>query len=93
MKLTQEQKGTVLNYLAKQDWKNFLECPICHQKGNWDIPNTVFELRQYREGKLYSRDVVMPLIVMVCEKCGNAIFFSAIRMGIVEKKETGVEHD
>jgi len=68
----------------KQKWAE-RSCPICRAQV-WNVPNSLFELREFSGGGLViggdmSLFVVVPII---CEECGYTHLFSATRSGLLK---------
>jgi len=86
MKLKQEQFDVALAKIQKNDKPQL--CPVC-QKGDWLISDTIFELRGFNQGSIVigSDSKVYPVFVLACKECGYTRLFSAISLGLVDKKE------
>ena len=74
-----------LNHLKKK-WEG-RPCPLCGI-GNWNISDSVFELRKFHGGNLViSGGPVVPIVPVTCSNCGNTIMVNALLSGAVEKPE------
>ena len=82
MKLPPEQRERVLEVLQER-WHQPMQCSACG-KSKWSVTDSIFELREYRQGKIVGRSTVIPLMVANCTSCGHAIFFNAIVLGIID---------
>ena len=77
----------VLTHL-KEKWKG-RSCPLCNS-GNWNISDTVYELREFQEGNLVlGAGPILPLIPVTCNNCGNTVLVNALVSKAIEqpKKE------
>ena len=78
----------VLNHL-KDKWKG-KPCPLCGV-GNWNISDSVYELREFHDGNLVlGSGPIMPIVPVTCSNCGNTIMVNALLSGAVgqpKKKE------
>jgi len=83
--------------MAKFDEDSFLEhlkgkwygkpCPLCGV-GNWNISDSVFELREFHDGSIVlGAGPIIPVIPVTCSNCGNTIMVNALLSGAVEKPE------
>lgn len=83
MKLTKEQTSIILSKL--NDYRDSRRpCVICGNN-HWTVNDCIFETREFfNEGyKLGTPIATMPMITITCDNCGNTLFLSAIRMGLV----------
>lgn len=62
-----------------------VECPIC-KKISWNVPGTIYELREFNNGNLIigGNSSLVPVIPITCNNCGNVIFINAITAGLVQ---------
>ncbi len=81
MKLTNKQKEKFEKWLDLH-WKSGDGCPVC-KHNYWTINDSVFELREFNEGKLILKGSVIPVVVLTCERCGYVFYFNAINAGLV----------
>jgi len=85
MKLTEGQKNKAVEKLS-----GFLKssCSVCQGKG-WVLSDRIFELREFHGGTLVigEKSATFPVIAVVCNSCGNTLFFNAIQLGIAERGE------
>lgn len=72
----------------EENWEEPRNCQICNEN-NWDVSSRVFELREHKKGLLVigGDSKVVPLISVTCNKCGNALLFNAIKLGLVNKED------
>ena len=62
-------------------------CPMCGAQ-NWNVSDTVFELRQFHGGNLVlGQGPIIPIIPVTCVNCGNTIFINGIITGIIENEK------
>jgi hypothetical protein len=72
----------LLNHL-KSKWQG-RPCQMCNT-GNWNISDSIFELREYNQGNLIlGGGPIIPVVPITCENCGNTIFVNAIKAGLIE---------
>jgi len=68
----------------KEKWEG-RACPLCGV-GNWNISDSVFELREYHGGNLViGAGPIVPIVPVTCSNCGNTIMINALLSGAVEK--------
>jgi predicted nucleic-acid-binding Zn-ribbon protein len=82
MSLTDAQKASI------EDWLNShaaeMLCPCCREK-QWCIQDDLaFPLMIDPETARINRESGFPLVVVVCNNCGYASFFSAVRIGVIK---------
>ena len=73
--------------IAKQIRKNWLHeasCPLCGQH-DWSIQHDVYELRKYQPDGEVSDGHIVPIIPVVCKKCGNTVLINGCVAGVVEQ--------
>ncbi len=76
----------IIEFLNKK-WKN-KNCPMCGNK-EWNINgDTIYELREFKDGDLVlgAGTAIMPVIPVTCSNCGNTIFISPLATGLMEKE-------
>lgn len=90
--------------MAKFNSDNFLthlrnkwadrSCPLCGV-GNWNVSDSVYELREFHEGNIVlGGGPIIPVVPVTCSNCGNTIMVNAILSGAVEKpKEKEAQND
>jgi hypothetical protein len=55
--------------------------------GNWNVSDSIFELREYNQGNLVvGGGPIIPIIPITCDNCGNTVFVNAILAGLIEQK-------
>lgn len=83
MKLSQGQKDKAIQALSDV---LSLPCNVCHGK-TWILNDTIFELREFLGGTLVlsSKAIVFPVVAVLCNGCGNTLFFNAIQLGLIKK--------
>jgi hypothetical protein len=81
MELSNTQVHKVLAHLGQHKTP---ECIIC-QHDDWAVASTVFVLPEYSPIPNYSTtQAAFPAIPITCKVCGNVLFLSAIKAGVVE---------
>ncbi len=67
-----------------QKWGN-KPCPMCGSS-NWNVSDTVYELREFHGGNLVlGNGPIIPIVPVTCTNCGNSIFVNALMSGAIEK--------
>ncbi|RXK48849.1 hypothetical protein [Aquirufa rosea] len=75
----------LLNHL-KEKWQG-RPCPMCGV-GNWNVSDTIFELREFNQGNLVmGGGPIFPVIPVTCDNCGNSVFINAIVTKLVEQNK------
>ena len=70
----------------KEKWQG-RTCPLCGV-GNWNISDSVYELREFHGGSLVlGSGPIVPVVPVTCSNCGNTIMVNALLSGAVEKPE------
>lgn len=84
MRLTPEQQKYLIDKL-NQIWPAPRKCPVC-QNQQWNISDTIFELREFQEGNLLigGDSRIYPVITVTCMNCGNTLFLNALSLEIVK---------
>ena len=90
MKYNQKQLDEIFKYFREHPF----ECDFCHSK-KWVINSVIYETPEFIPS--FKRDAgtpvkSMPLVTLVCEKCGQVKFFNSISIGILNR-ETPTEED
>ena len=86
MKLDDEQRKKLEKTFLDEPYKS-LKCPVC-QREDFSINTSIFEFSDFQPGLLRPIPQSMfPVIVIVCEKCGHSITFSAIKLGLIKRKD------
>jgi len=83
MKLTPEQTQIVLK---KLDIFFNSQCDCCKTR-EWLLNDKIFEMREFSNFPFPSPiiNTVFPVVIATCKKCGDAHFFSAVLLGLLEK--------
>ncbi|MBI2175021.1 MAG: hypothetical protein HYU33_07475 [Candidatus Omnitrophica bacterium] len=55
--------------------------------GNWQIQDSLFELRQFSGGGLVVGGPLIPVVPVTCANCGNTVLVNAILAGVLPKPE------
>jgi len=80
-----------LNHL-KEKWKG-QPCPLCGV-GNWNVSDSVYELREFHDGNLViGSGPIVPIVPVTCSNCGNTIMVNALLSGAVEKPKKKEEEN
>lgn len=84
MKLTKDQVALTLKKLNEFSNKSKCTCPLCGN-AKWELNDVVFEMREFNGGNLIvgKPSAIMPIVSLSCAECGNTLFFSAIKMGLI----------
>jgi len=89
MKLSDKQKIEATKKLSDFLEKNKPSCSLCKSK-QWVLIERVFELREFQEsGPPGADNSILPVVPLVCSKCGNILFFNAIQLGFLKKHRRG----
>jgi hypothetical protein len=82
MQLTPEQREKFVSSLRTL-WR--VSPPKCASCGNnrWEISDRVFEMREFEGGNLVVGGSIYPVIPVTCTQCGQAMFFNALKMGVI----------
>ena len=72
----------LISYL-KSKWQG-RPCQMCGI-GNWNISDSIFELREYNKGDLViGGGPIIPVIPITCDNCGNIVFVNGIKAGLIK---------
>lgn len=72
-------------------WKGSRICPACgHTK--FSISG-ILELRDFNEGNHCPGAAITPVVSVHCEKCGCAVLFNAIILGVVDPDTGNVKEE
>lgn len=88
MKLDDKQKERLIEYMENK-WPEPQTCPIC-KNTEWGISDTIFEIREFFDGKMIISGTSIPLIASTCRSCGYTVLFNAIILGFVKPDEKKV---
>lgn len=70
----------------KSKWQG-RPCLMCGT-GNWNISDSIFELREYNQGNLVlGGGPIIPVVPITCDNCGNTVFVNAIKAGLIESNK------
>ena len=86
MKFTESQNQKINDHLTKY-WTDS-QCPICHST-KWELSEVPVEVREWEGGSLLigTEASVLPLVALMCDKCGYIRFFSALKIGVVQPSD------
>jgi hypothetical protein len=59
-----------------------MPCSVCGTS-NWQGEDAIFELREFAGGGLTNEGSVKPVLAMTCNGCGQVIFMSPLKTGII----------
>jgi len=61
----------------------------CAQCGvnNWQVQDSVFELRQFSGGSLIVGGPLIPVVPVTCANCGNTVLVSALLAKVMPRTE------
>jgi predicted nucleic-acid-binding Zn-ribbon protein len=84
MKLTSEQAQVLIQKLERL-LKN--DCKHCGSR-EWLVNDRVFEMKEFDNFPVPKpeNNTVFPVAVVTCKQCGTAHFYSAVILGLLEKK-------
>lgn len=86
MPLTPEQQQNLITRLNKV-WVNPKNCLVCNHN-EWQIADSVFELREFQGGNLVlGNSKITPIIPVICDNCGNTVFMNAIKLGVINNED------
>ena len=80
-KIEKESQEKILAAL-KVKWGD-RPCPMC-LVGNFNLQDTIFELRQFSGGGLVVGGPLIPVVPVICTNCGNTILLNAIFSGAMK---------
>ena len=67
----------------KTKWQG-RHCQMCGT-GNWNVSDSIFELREYNNGNLIlGGGPLIPIVPITCDNCGNTVFVNAIKAGLID---------
>lgn len=70
----------------KSKWQG-RPCQMCGI-GNWNISDSIYELREFNEGQLaLGGGPIIPVVPITCDNCGNTVFVNAIKAGLIEQNK------
>jgi len=73
----------VIKHLSEK-WGN-QSCPMCGSN-DWNVSDTIYELRKYHGGNLIiGGGPILPIVPIICNNCGNSIFINAIISGAIDR--------
>ena len=61
-------------------------CPMCNAE-TWNISDSTYELREFKEGTLVVGGSIVTVILITCGNCGNTVLVNAIVADIVKPKK------
>ena len=61
-------------------------CAVCGN-GNWQVDDTIFELRQFAGGGVTTQGAIKPVVTITCNGCGNVLFMNALTTGVVQVQQ------
>src|SRR5688572_23095801 len=77
-KIEKANQEKVLSHL-KEKWAG-RTCPMC-LTGNFNLQDTLFEIREFGQGGFTIGGPVLPVVPVVCTNCGNTILVNAMISG------------
>ncbi|RPJ59321.1 MAG: hypothetical protein EHM12_07045 [Dehalococcoidia bacterium] len=80
MIINDEQKKRLVDNPVLKD----ITCPVC-KNTELVLTDKIFELREFSGGnlRLRGKSSVIPVISILCEKCGHIILLNAVKLGLV----------
>lgn len=62
------------------------------QVGNWNVNDTVFELREFHGGGMViGGGPIYPVVPVSCNNCGHTVLVNAVMTGLVVRAEKGAQ--
>jgi len=84
MKPIDNYERRVLSRLGEV-WPSPRICPAFKADTGWQIAISLLECREYQgDSSTFSRASLSPFVAAVCPRCGNTLFFNAIKLGIID---------
>ena len=65
-----------------------MPCSVCGTM-NWHGEDAIFELREFVGGDVPTQGAVKPVLAMTCNGCGQVIFMSPLKTGIIGLAQQG----
>jgi hypothetical protein len=65
-------------------------CAVCGS-GNWQMDDTIFELRQFAGGNVATQGAIKPVLTITCNSCGNILFMNAITTGVIRVEQQAAQ--
>lgn len=61
----------------------------CAQCGstNWQVQDSIFELRQFSGGTLVVGGPLIPVVPVICQNCGNTVLVNGLIAGVVTRPQ------
>jgi hypothetical protein len=88
MKITDDQSKKLIAWLEEK-WQGEKKCPVC-QHTNWTLNSLIYKLIPFDQGVFIAGGPVYPVVPVICNNCGNVMFFNALKTGLIDqpKKES-----
>lgn len=88
MKITEKQKVKLQAFLDKQ---KIGECAC--GSNHFTFVDRIYELREFSGGNLVvgGGNSVLPVVIFVCNKCGEMKMLSAVLLGVIDNEEKDVK--
>lgn len=84
MKIDTDKKQRIAEFLNSKVGSP-KPCPVCG-KTRWTLGDDVWELRQLSKDGLRVGGSLYPVILLICNECGNTQFLNAVVVGAVDQK-------
>jgi len=68
----------------RKNWLHEASCPLCGQH-DWSVQHDVYELVKRTENGSARDESVMPVIPVICKKCGNTVLVNGDIAGAVHE--------
>jgi hypothetical protein len=76
-----------------ENWSGPHECQVC-KNSDWIILDNIWELRKFEGGGLVIGGApVLPVVALMCNVCGQMLFFNAIAVKALERAEAAKVQD
>ena len=84
MELTKSDLKKIIKYLEQYN----PDGPKCYLCGNndWNVGDKILEIKEYHGINAISAGIAVPVIMMVCSKCGWMNYLSAMVVGLINDK-------
>ena len=74
----------------REKWGPLRACPMCEEK-RWFVPDSTFQLLELDQGGIVLGGSAIPVLPVICSKCGNTVLINAILAGFVTQQPTPPE--
>ncbi len=78
--LSDDERNKISQHIESKLAKH--KCAVCEDT-NWIPPDAIHELRDFNFGHLKTGGIIVPVVVMTCQRCGYIMLFNAIHTGVI----------